>query len=142
MSFSDRSATYRKNFFAVNRPVKQNKYRCVYCGMLFPKSKITVDHLYPVSQAKKSVLLRSYLRMRGYKNINDIKNLVPACEKCNKSKGKKGGIWIIRGTLGRHEKYWRIRKIIYAALFTIAAFLIYKTKIYVDIYKLFTTGRI
>ena len=141
MRFSDRSVTYRKNFFHINRPVKHNKYRCAYCGMLFPKNKITVDHLYPVYLARKSFLLRLYLRIRGYKDINDIKNLVPACEKCNTHKGRKGGIWIIRGTLGRYETYWRIKKIIYMLLIAAAIFLAYKSKIYVDIYKILT-GRL
>jgi len=51
-----------------------NDVRCVYCG-----DKMTEwDHLFPLVVDKKDT---------GY--ITEIKNLVPACSKCNQSKGNK-----------------------------------------------------
>ena len=92
MKFAERSLTYRKEYFKNNKPVKDDKYRCVYCGYLYSKKEITIDHLYAVHRAKKSPFVRLLLKLRGYTSINDIRNLVPACDKCNKMKGKKGCI--------------------------------------------------
>ena len=50
----------------------ENDVRCVYCGA--PKTEW--DHLYPLILNKKH---------SGY--ITEIANLVPACGKCNQSKG-------------------------------------------------------
>jgi len=51
-----------------------NDVRCVYCGA----KKTEWDHLYPLIENKKHT---------GY--ITEIANLVPACGKCNQSKGNK-----------------------------------------------------
>jgi len=62
--------------------------RCVYCGN--PSSEW--DHLRPL-------VVR--LRPTGY--ISEIANLVPACGKCNQSKGNKPWReWMLR-TTGRHS---------------------------------------
>ena len=50
----------------------ENDVRCVYCGA----KKTEWDHLYPLIVVKKHT---------GY--ITEIANLVPACGKCNQSKG-------------------------------------------------------
>lgn len=50
----------------------ENDVRCVYCG----DKKTEWDHLYPLIMNKKH---------SGY--ITEIANLVPACGKCNQSKG-------------------------------------------------------
>lgn len=52
----------------------ENDVRCVYCG----DKKTEWDHLYPLIERKKHT---------GY--ITEIANLVPACGKCNQSKGNK-----------------------------------------------------
>ena len=46
------------------------------------------------------------MKICNIKNINSVKNLVPACERCNKRKGHKMGAWIIRGFLGKHFLFW------------------------------------
>jgi 5-methylcytosine-specific restriction endonuclease McrA len=43
---------------------------CHYCGLKFPASELTMDHLVPVSRGGKS--------SRG--------NVVPACKECNNKK--------------------------------------------------------
>ena len=42
----------------------------------------------------------------GISDINDVKNLVPSCEKCNSKKGSKMGLWLIRGDIGKHFGIW------------------------------------
>ena len=44
------------------------------------------------------------------KGVNDISNLAPACRRCNRRKGSKGGLWIIRG------RFWRVCLPIYTVL--------------------------
>jgi len=57
----------RKNIF------NRDKNMCLYCGEVFPTSKLTMDHVYP--------------RSRGGKNTWE--NLVTCCMPCNKHKGDK-----------------------------------------------------
>lgn len=52
----------------------ENDVCCVYCG----DPKTEWDHLYPLIRNKEAT---------GY--ISEIKNLVPACGKCNQSKGNR-----------------------------------------------------
>lgn len=138
--FAIRSTTYRKEYFEKHKPEKRNKYRCAYCGYLYPKSQITIDHIRSVHSAKKSFFLRMYLKMRGYKSINDLRNLVPACEKCNKKKGAKGGFWICKGILGRHKSYWIIRRLLFICIIIATIYLICKTHIYTNIYEFVKGG--
>lgn len=118
-----RNSHYRNDFFLNNPPLIKNGkayYRCVYCGRLFPKNQITVDHLFPVAKVKSSYnrnLYRKLLKKFEITNINDEKNLVPACLKCNKRKSKKTGIWLLRGIIGKYEIFWKI--LYYAILFLV-----------------------
>ncbi len=114
--FTTRSLDYRQQFFSANPPTAFGKYRCVYCGRKFPKPFIQVDHLYPVDGVQTDLKLMKRLKRRGYGDINDVRNLVPACERCNKAKSNKMGFWIIKGRLGRHKTYWILRKILTASL--------------------------
>jgi hypothetical protein len=66
---------YREDFFKANPgitiPGKRGKqYRCVSCGGYFPKSQIDVDHRIP--------------RRKG--GTDDLWNLQPMCQHCNRSK--------------------------------------------------------
>ncbi len=54
---------------------KRDKYACVYCGS---ETKLTVDHIIPISQAELYGLKRAQL------NVDS--NLVTACEPCNQEK--------------------------------------------------------
>ena len=90
-----RNAHYRADFFANNKPIIKNGkpyYRCVYCGRLFQKNQITIDHLYPIHKVKNSSfrnINRELLKKFDIEDINDCKNLVAACSSCNKRKSKK-----------------------------------------------------
>lgn len=132
-NFSERSTDYRKKFFDNNEPFTKNRYFCAYCGRLIRKDKVTVDHLYPVGAAKRNVRLQRKLKRRGINNINDIKNLVPACKRCNSSKGKKMGAWIIRGRLGRHPWLWVVRHILRAVILMAVAYWLWTSGILQEI---------
>lgn len=107
--YGQRSTDYRYIFFKNNPPPLFNKYFCSYCGSLIQKDKITVDHLYPVDAVKKNPILQKKLKKKGYKSVNDVRNLVPACYACNKSKSASLGKWIIKGKIGRYPWIWVIR---------------------------------
>lgn len=124
-----RSADYRQQLFRTNAGLchKGTYYQCVYCGRIFQKDRITVDHLFSVRGTQKSSFYKKLLQKIGITNINDPKNLVPACQHCNSKKGSKGGIWIIRGLVGKSSMVWAIRWLIRFALFVLCiAFLIAK----------------
>lgn len=107
-----RSTDYRYQFFRTHRPDdKKGRYRCVYCGRLFKAKDITVDHLIPVHAAEYSKRIRRKIKRLGYKDINDVRNLVPACMRCNRKKSSRMGLWIIRGKLGQKKKYWTFVRI-------------------------------
>ena len=111
-SLGTRSNDYRHMFFLTNSPSVLNGYFCSYCGRYVSKNKITVDHLYPIGRASKSLRLQRWLRFNGITDINDTRNLVPACERCNKSKGTHMGLWILKGILGRVQWLWYPRWIL------------------------------
>ena len=113
-----RSSDYRWVFFSNNPPHVGQRYFCAYCGSLLPKNKITIDHLYPVGQASKSVRLQRKLQRMGIDSINAPKNLVAACRSCNVKKGKQMGKWIWRGKIGRHPRLWIIRWILRMLMMT------------------------
>lgn len=111
-SYGIRSTDYRRKFFDANPPVFWNMYFCAYCGRIRSRRYITVDHLYPIGNARKSPKLQKKLARMGIQNINDAANLVPACARCNKQKGTKMGLWILRGRIGKHPKVWIFRHMI------------------------------
>ena len=55
------------------RVFARDRYRCVYCGQVFPAEELTVDHLQP--------------RVRGGDRSDG--NLVTACKGCNVRKGHR-----------------------------------------------------
>ena len=104
-----RGSDYRRRYFIMNKPVFRDKYICVYCGKLLKKDDVTIDHLYPIGKASKSISYQKKLNRRGLKNINDGKNLVSACYKCNALKGTDTGIWILKGKIGLIYPLWIVR---------------------------------
>ena len=108
----ERSTNYRKEFFDTHK----GPYRCAYCGKRLKDDYIEVDHLIPVSKAKTSTGVRTWLQLCGVKNVNDPKNLVASCKKCNRKKSDNMGHWVIRGAIGRSNTIWVIRDTIMAAL--------------------------
>lgn len=97
----ERSDTYRSDFFRACRP----PYRCRYCGRRLRKEYMTVDHIVPVSKTKKSTGARMLLYIQGIGNVNDVRNLAPSCDRCNKKKGDRTGLWWIRGVLGKYPVF-------------------------------------
>lgn len=124
--FSERSANYRYEFFKNNKPKIFNRYICVYCGRLMTVKQTTVDHFYPIGAASKSLSLQKRLKRRGLENINDVKNLVPACERCNKRKSAKMGWWLVAGRLGQITWLWWFRYAIRIGLVTFLLTLLIK----------------
>lgn len=103
-----RDTKYRQRFFDENK----GPYHCAYCGRRLKRDQIEVDHLIPVSQAKSDVKVRTWLHLCGITNVNDNKNLVSSCQRCNRKKSDKMGLWIVKGFLGRHKIFWTIRNIV------------------------------
>ena len=112
-----RSDNYRKEFFKAQKPVNNALYRCAYCGKKFTFQQIQVDHIFPVNELSYSGIVRKRAASYGIANANDVKNLCCACKKCNLKKGTKLGMWVIRGFLGKHEAYWKVRHIAKAIVF-------------------------
>lgn len=66
-SFGKRSNNYRGVYFSHNGPFFNNKYICAYCGRLYLRQNITIDHLFPVAKANTSIKLQDILgRILGY----------------------------------------------------------------------------
>lgn len=117
-----RSSTYRRDFLAAN----PGPHRCRYCRRRLGEGELTVDHLVPVALAQRSATARALLSLMGAEEgVNDPANLVPACPRCNSRKGCKGGLWILRGMLGRHRAYWILLRaaqaLLLASLLAVAA---------------------
>lgn len=97
-----RSSNYREEFLAA----EPGPWRCRYCHKKLDASTMTVDHIVPVAAAAHGGLARKALEMMGADGVNDLVNLAPACSSCNNRKGSKGGLWIMRGVLGKESWYW------------------------------------
>ena len=107
-----RSDNYRSEFIR-RWPQKHGYYRCVYCGKRIDKNHMEVDHVVPVHAVQHNFLYRLCV---PYDGVNSIANLVPSCHRCNRKKGSKCGLWMIRG------KFWRLCLPLYKLLqFTIIA---------------------
>lgn len=114
----ERSSDYRSDFFKRNK----GPFRCRYCNKKLKKNEVVVDHLIPVAKVKKSQFARDLLYIRGISTVNDYRNLVPACAKCNRKKSDQMGFWVIQGMLGRFKIYWILREVL---IFISICFLVY-----------------
>jgi 5-methylcytosine-specific restriction endonuclease McrA len=117
----ERSTNYRKTYFEHN----PGPYRCVYCGRRLNYKNIEVDHLIPVGKAKTSHLVRLWLQICGIRNVNDHKNLVCSCKKCNRKKSDKIGFWVVRGAIGRFKVVWVMRDLLIIALFALVMWVLW-----------------
>ena len=61
---------YREEWFKHHKPILGNKYMCVKCHKLFPKSEIDIDHRIPKRDG----------------GTDQLSNLQPMCKHCNRSK--------------------------------------------------------
>lgn len=124
-SLGNRNNSCRRIFFSNYKPqVLGRYYICAYCGKLRTKDNITVDHVYSIGASAESVSYQNKLRRRGIENINDPKNLVAACKKCNAKKRTDGGIWVLRAKLGRYKSIWYLRWFLRMAILVVIIILI------------------
>lgn len=102
-----RSTTYRGDYMKGLDP--HARCRCVYCGKIDNLENMVIDHIIPVAMAKESKTVQRILEKLGYESINDVRNLVPACNDCNTKKGRDYNIFYsIRAKLGGYEIFWYI----------------------------------
>ena len=81
---------YRRSYVVKNRGFGNGRYYiCGYCGKIVPVYKMQVDHIFPKS------------KLIGHIAVDYTPNLLSSCEKCNKRKSNKTGLWIARGVLGK-----------------------------------------
>lgn len=117
-----RSGNYRAKFFAKHKgPI----YRCAYCGKRLREEQVEVDHLIPVAKAKSKVGVRLLLQLCFINNVNDERNLVAACHKCNQKKLDHMGFWIIRGAIGRFRIVWILRDLLIISLIAGLAYILF-----------------
>lgn len=139
--FGRRSSNYRSKFFKSHSPILGHFYICVYCGRILTKSNTAVDHLYPVSSTEKSISMQRKLKRHGYSSVNDERNLVPSCRRCNLRKGSKTGLWTLRGKLGTYTILWFTRYALRVAIGYVLISWIYKylltiiTSVYMELMK-------
>jgi hypothetical protein len=79
------------------------------------RENTTVDHLYPVGRVARDLTLQKKLARKGIQNINDTKNLVAACKRCNDRKKDAMGVWILKGKIGRYKWLWWVRYLVRTA---------------------------
>lgn len=104
----ERSTDYRRKYLAKHRGMC-GVYSCSYCGALVPKHLMEVDHIFPVHKAKETLSGKAFVLMsaslqnplHAKEGVNGTWNTCCSCHKCNHTKSAKGGIWVIRGYVGR-----------------------------------------
>lgn len=102
----ERSSDYRMQFMRRWPPEAGGYYHCVYCGRKIKTQDMQVDHVIAVDMVKHNFIFRLFLP----DGVNETKNLVPSCRKCNRKKSNYGGLWLVRGY------YWKICLPIYKLL--------------------------
>ena len=69
------------------RAIKEHfGYTCVYCGEYYDEFNLTLDHIIP--------------RCMGGRN--EVRNLIPSCKQCNRSKGSNNWLAWMRATFGEN----------------------------------------
>lgn len=115
-----RNSNYRGMFLRQT----EGPYRCRYCNKRLSEDEIIVDHVVPVKQAIHNKKAQRILRYHGIENVNQLENLVAACENCNEEKGTQLGQWTKKGFLG-FWKYHIYRIIISIIKIVILSIIIY-----------------
>ena len=108
----DRSADYRKVFFENTK----GPYECRYCHKRISRKYMQIDHIVPVLQAKKNPRARNILKRMHAESVNDLVNLAPCCSRCNRQKGSKMGIWVLKGCFGDKGWFRALEKIMICVL--------------------------
>ena len=89
------------------------------------KSRVAIDHIYPVGRVIKDLELQKQMKRHGIKGVNDKKNLTPACERCNRTKGMQIDGWVKKGIRGRHQYRIFFGKLIKITAITIIGYYLY-----------------
>jgi 5-methylcytosine-specific restriction endonuclease McrA len=106
----ERSNSYRTHYLKVHPGLFHEFFLCPYCGRvvfkhsLFDSNKLEIDHIIPIEQVQQGRhfrLFRFIVSSYGNEGVNSVKNLGSACHFCNRKKTDNGGMWIVRGALGR-----------------------------------------
>src|ERR671932_2336524 len=82
------------------RIFERDRYRCVYCGGVFPAEELTVDHV----QARVR---------RGDRSAG---NLVTACSGCNTAKGHRKAAQFLRDNSRARENFLRYARHVWPRL--------------------------
>ena len=74
-------------------------HHCAYCGKLIEYKNMQVDHMFPQARAHwlESEVMRKEESL-DFTDINDFKNLMPSCRRCNHYK-RASTLGEFRGTL-------------------------------------------
>ena len=109
---------------------RSNNYRKILIAR-----DLEVDHLIPVAKAKNSMGVRTWMQLCGIKNVNDSKNLVASCSRCNGHKSDKMGFWTLRGMIGRYKATWVARNIFVILLVLLVIYLLSQNAATVEFVK-------
>lgn len=131
MAKYERSRDYRYQFIKNNPGYKHDykHYHCAYCGKKILKENMEVDHIISVHKAKTTFLAKVLMWILGLKDVNDPRNLVASCNRCNRKKGSMGNGWLIAGVIGKSYKLWVVRKILRIIVFLILIYFALKKTI-------------
>ena len=99
-----RDLSYRARHFPQNRGfriwIRDGIRPCPYCGRLMrDKRKTGAGRIVSVRRAQTDRRLRAKFSGPAC-GANDAPNLVARCSRCNARKGKRGGLWALRGRHG------------------------------------------
>lgn len=114
-----RSFDYRQKFITENPP----PYKCRYCNKDIDTENMVVDHVIPISKVKNTGYGRNMMNLLDIKDINDTKNLVPSCIRCNMKKDNHIGFWPVKAALGKYKTYWVVHDIALFIFFVMMAVL-------------------
>lgn len=122
MARFERGKRYRATFFKTHYGFFHKWYFCAYCGKLIPRKKVEVDHWIPVGKARRTAFAKFLMYINGIFTINDTKNLLASCSRCNSEKSDKMKVWLFKGWLGRSYPLWILRKLLRCLLILFALY--------------------
>lgn len=135
-------ADYRDAFFENNHGLldADKFYQCAYCGMIIPKKSVVVSHIISPYKLASGDTRKKYTRKLaewGIEDVNDVRNLAPACQNCFQNKGVRAGAWAVRGKLGRHPLFWFVAVLLLSGC--IALIIIHIGEIFTFLFNQFTS---
>lgn len=132
MAKYNRSRDYRYQFIKNNPGYKKDykHYHCAYCGKKILKENMEVDHIISVHKAKTTFAAKFLMWFLGLKDVNDPRNLVASCSRCNRRKGSMGNDWLIAAVIGRSYNLWIVRKTLRACIFLALTYIVVKRMLF------------